>query len=258
MISERGYGVLPVAIENEYYLRASSGDFPNVSTFFKFGRSETVNTTETVIWDNGGNYTFLTASERLSVVSDSANDSVSGTGARTLIVYGQDENNEEIYELLTLNGTTPVVTTQSFLRHYRAFVVTCGTNTPAINSANAGTITTTGQTTGTVLSVITPNNGQTLMTPYTVPSGKTLFVTGMSASSEKGSSIFLTAKIRNGITSEHAFSTKYTLEIYRSTFTTELKTPMRIPEKTDICWTAISDSGSVNMSVSYGGLLIDN
>jgi hypothetical protein len=82
------------------------------------------------------------AAYKLQVVSASANDTVAGTGARTLRIGGLDANYDPIEEVVNLNGTTAVETVNSFLRVFYAEVLSAGTgitNAGAINVVKTGT-----------------------------------------------------------------------------------------------------------------------
>lgn len=252
-------GSVPNMPYGEYLHEVVKGSFPGKTSLFKFGRSDTISTTEQVIWDGGGGaaYEFPTVLETITIVSNSANDVAAGTGARTMIVYGLDDNYDEVSDVITLTGTTPVVTTQTYRRVHRAFVLTAGTNS-ILGGANDGTITITHTTSTQVLAQIKPNNGQTLMGIYTIPAGKTFFITGLSLSVGQGKDCTFYVRTRNGITSADSFSVKYSSEMYEAAFTTALTTPFRISEKSDMCITAITSAGSIEASVSWGGILIDN
>ena len=79
-----------------FYLEVARGRLEEHSSIFKFARSEAIVVNESVVWDGGGNYTFLEAAETMDVVSTSADDVAAGVGARTMIIYGLDENYIEI------------------------------------------------------------------------------------------------------------------------------------------------------------------
>lgn len=230
---------------------------PGITSEFKFGRSVAVTTTESVIWDDGGNYTFLTAAEKMDIVSDDVNDTVLGSGARTVVIFGLDANFEEIIEIVVMNGTTIVTTLQSFIRVFRVLVLTSGTNDP-INDANKGNITITSNSTTALQAKILINNGQTLMTVYTVPAGKTAYVTGASLSCGQGKECLFKGKFRNGPTSEYAFSVKFAIDLYQSSYFGTFANPLRVPEKTDALWTAQTSVGTIDATASYGMILIDN
>jgi len=87
------------------------------------------------LWSQGGTYAFPAAAAATTVVSDSANDTSAGTGARTVRVHGLDANLQEIKEDATMNGTTPVALTSQFYRVNLVEVLTAGSGL-----ANAGII----------------------------------------------------------------------------------------------------------------------
>jgi hypothetical protein len=227
------------------------------STEFKFGRSVAVSATESVIWDGGGNYTFLTVAEKMDIVSDDPLDTALGTGARTIVIFGLDTNFNEIVELVVMDGTNIKTTQQSFIRIFRALVLTSGSNDP-IDDANKGNITITGHDSSILQAKMLDNNGQTLMTVYTVPAGKTAYVTGASLSCGQGKACLFKAKFRNGPTGEYAFSVKFSLDLYQNSYFGTFATPLRIPEKTDALWTAQTSSGTIEAAASYGMILVDN
>ena len=222
---------------------------------FKFGLNPAVGTTEEVIWDGGGNYTFLTSAETMDIVSTDADDTLGGTGAQTMIIYGLNTNWKETNQVIILDGTSIITTDTAFLRVFRAIVLTSGTNTP-IGNANEGTITITSHITTTLQAQIGVNNGQTLMCVYTVPAGKTAYITGLALGVGQGKECTFTAKFRNGVNG--AFSVKFSLTLYQSAYTGSLVIPLKIPEKVDMVITGITAAGTVKANASFGMILKDN
>lgn len=106
----------------------------------KWGYNDDVDVGTETVWSPGGTFARMTAAATLSVVSTSTDDDgdPAGTGAQTLIIWGIDENWEEQIEVITMNGTTPVITTGTWLGVNRMSVYACGTGL-----INAGTITAT-------------------------------------------------------------------------------------------------------------------
>ncbi len=121
----------------------------------------------------GGTYAGLPvlpaqAAETLNIVSGSANDASAGTGARTVRVEGLDANGNWAEETFTLNGTTPVVSTSTWLRVVRAFIVGAGSG-----GTNAGAITIKhNTTTANIFAVIKAGRGMSMNAVFTVPTGK--------------------------------------------------------------------------------------
>ena len=110
----------------------------------KFGYNDSIGTgSPEVIASWGGTFNPMTTARTLSIVSTDANDDgdPAGTGANSVIVYGVDENREEQTVTVTLNGTTPVVTTEQWLGVNRMSVALAGSG-----QENAGTITATATT----------------------------------------------------------------------------------------------------------------
>lgn len=89
------------------------------------------------------------------------------TGASVFYVQGLDASWNEQDEFVILNGVTPVATVNSFIRQYRARVL--GPNA----SESAGAVTSTAQTDGTISCQVIAGINQSLMSIYTVPTGKT-------------------------------------------------------------------------------------
>ena len=248
---------MAIDLNQEFYLKVAKGDYYNISTVFKFGRSNAVGLTEIPIWDGDAAYTFLDTAEYINVSSTSVNDTALGSGARTLIMYGLDANFNEISEVITLNGTTPVKSTNQYLRLFRALILTSGTNTP-VGGANLGIISFTGFTTATLQARIKANEGQTLMAIYTVPAGKTAFITGGVFSVGSGKSCTFRGKFRNCLGTTCAFSNKFTIEMYESSQYLPFATPLRVPEKTDMLITGVNGTPEISASASWGMILIDN
>lgn len=142
----------------------------------KFGRNPDIDTASTPedVWNGGGEYTgFPSSAETVNCVSSSANDTSSGTGARTVRVTGLNENWDITTEVITLNGTSASSNTSNqFLRIHTAQVLTVGSG-----GVNAGTITCRQSTTTTNIFFVMPVGlNQTYVSAYTVPRGKTAYL----------------------------------------------------------------------------------
>lgn len=154
-------------------------------TVNKFGRAPGYvdNGQATDIWDlDQPIWLAPTASRIHAIVSTSTNDtSASGTGARTIRVYGLREwDGVESSEDISLTGTSPVNTTRSWVIIHRMKVLTSGASGP-----NVGVITATAATDGTVTAQILAGEGQTQMAIYGVGSRHNAFLTGYYASVQR-------------------------------------------------------------------------
>jgi len=101
--------------------------FDNINTF---GFNPDVDTSSLPedLWRASAVYVFPPSAAVLRLVSDSANDTLAGTGARTAEILGLDANYMLQSETVNMAGLTQVLTTNLYLRHcknrgvYRAFL----------------------------------------------------------------------------------------------------------------------------------------
>jgi len=161
-----------------YELRVTRGEIPGTAFVLKFGFNPQIDTTTDPedVWATGGLMTFPTTAAVVSVVSTDSADDDGGTGANTVTLYGVDENWDEQSETVTLNGTTPVSTSGTHFRVYRAFVATAGSG-----SKNAGAISFTTSDALHTLCTISAEEGQTTTSLYTVARNKTAYLTNLYA-----------------------------------------------------------------------------
>ena len=139
------------------------------------GVNEQVDAGTEDIWDGGGTYTGQPtgSAEAINIVSSSAADAAAGTGLRTLRVEGLDASGAYVEETFTLNGTTPVVSSSTWTRVFRAFGLTAGTG-----GTNAGAITIKHNvTTANVFAVVQAGRAQAMIAAFTVPTGRTATIT---------------------------------------------------------------------------------
>ena len=165
-----GMGVLPQFMDI-YQISAEQVDF--VRPVIIFGHNEDIDSgtlPETLIpW--GGLYSFPAAAGTISIVSASANDTSNGTGARTLTIQGLDSNWDIQEVVYTLNGTTPVVTTETWMRVNKVHTTTVGSG-----GVNAGTITFTHSNTTALCAQINAGEGCSHACVYSVPNNYSLFL----------------------------------------------------------------------------------
>lgn len=138
--------------------------------------------TDVLIRDQDGLALQVPQGVQMSIVSTSANDAAAGTGARTVVVEYLNGDLDYSFEMVTLNGTTPVLTLATDVRWVQALhVATVGSGGKAagdINVTNGG---------ATYLKVMTGD--RTSHNSFTrVPRQRRMFVTQMYAGASSGSS----------------------------------------------------------------------
>ena len=247
---------VPGSADIDFYLAVAKGDFTGYSNVSKFGRNPSVKSADyETLWDGSNLYPWPTAAETLNVVSTDADDSSSGTGARTVEIEGLDSNWDVLTETVSMNGTTNVTTTNSFLRVYRVRVVTAGST-----GVNEGTITCTNTTSSNVIGQISLGSsgfGQSLMALYTVPAGKTAYLINFDFSSSKDNEHTFRIMVRDNTVTDAAWNTKEFASA-RGGFNDFRKLSIqKYTEKTDLDFQAIASAASA-ASGGFELILIDN
>lgn len=174
------------------FLSMVSGDLAGWSIVYKFGRNDDVDVVSAPedVWIGGGVYTGFPVGdvETVEVFSSSANDTSAGSGARTVTISGLDGDFLEQSETIALNGTTPVVSSNTYSRVNKLIVETSGGDT-AFNDGNLTVRHTT--TTANVFVTAPAGFGQSQVCAFTVPADKTGFVIRLSVDVNRSNSAII-------------------------------------------------------------------
>jgi hypothetical protein len=174
----------------EFPMEVRQGKTPNFTSVNKFGfATDCDQNVATDIWDGADGTTSTdvwvppTAARTHDLSSTSGNDiEISGSGCRTIEVYGlTDWDTAEVSETVTMNGTGNSATSNSYVIIHRMVCRTFGSG-----ATNAGIITATAQTDGTVTAAVKAGEGQTLMAIYGVPSTQNIYLKQIHASILRG------------------------------------------------------------------------
>lgn len=158
----------------DQYFQISRGVIPGFSAFGTGGVNRDIDTSTTPedIWSGGGLFPYQTTAQTLAITSDSENDNAAGTGVRSVVIIGLDANWNSITEVVPTAGSTPVVTSNSFLRVNAFRSVTCGSagtnvGTISLNVSGGG---------GAMQGQINPGEGQSMRALFSVPAGFTAYL----------------------------------------------------------------------------------
>ena len=222
-------------------LHVKRGYVQGHSTVNKFGAA-TVSVVEAPIWDGNSNYVYPTSATILGVVGTSTTDN------SQITIEGLDENYNFVSNIVTLNGTTSVGTSATYLRAYRAFV--------SDDNEPAGDVTI--RHSGITVAKINSGENQTLMAIYTIPAGYTGYLYQLNVGSgTENANKYVTFKLRTrelgGV-----FRTKQKFNIQGGHLIEDYTFPLAIPEKTDIEISAQSSSGDQEVHGLFDLLLIEN
>lgn len=234
------------------------GNRPGLKQVNKFGFNEDISKNSFIpIWSFGGIYTYQSVANTPSIVSTDANDTLTGTGARTVVVSGLDENYNEIEETVNLNGLLPVQLSNAYIRINRVFVDQAGAS-----FINSGQITVFNNS--EVYASIEPDIGQTQQALYTVPAGKTAFLAKLKTSINHSPNSTGKKDGLGGIfikSPNSAFRSIFSYSLSMngtSAIQLESSYPEAIPERTDIAIRFKSFSNKTLVTASFDLLLRDN
>ena len=248
----------------DYALNVSKGLVSGTSGVNKFGRNTDVDQAIEAVWDGGGttNYTptgtWSATAEITDVVSSDAADN-----GLTVEVQGLDANWALVTQTATLGtpATTSADLTTPLIRVFRlkntgdtayTGTVQCGVGnaTSAFSAAN-------------LRAQITIGYDQSLMALYSVPLGKTAYLTNWNASLNKGTGptsggvdVVLWARTFGGVF--RVQDTKSLLVVGTSADRKDYNPYPSYAAKTDIVITAIASANDYDVSAGFDLFLVDD
>jgi hypothetical protein len=234
----------------------TEADVVNSYLIDKSGATDTLGITPatmTTVWDGSGLYpwnTFTGTGDKLYVKSSTDDPKVRG---KKVILEGLDSNYNLITETVTLNGSNSAIavsTTNNFYRTVRATL--SGTNTNYLPHDYDIEIH-YGSSSGTVIEKITALYGRTQSCIYTVPAGYEAFLLAVNGSSGHGDEI--TSMIWTRPYNDTWYQIK-TFKFISGTYEHNFRTPLKIPEKSDLEMRAYALVESSRVSVEFQLLVI--
>lgn len=222
------------------YFDIARGLRPDCTPIHLFGFNRTIETAYETVWNNGGGiYTFPASATQLSLESSSASDTMD------VQITGLDADRNILVETITLNGTTAVTTTGSFLRINDARI-TSGNNVGNIDI----------YADETTYAYIEATYGVHQAAIYSTPSTHSLYITQIDfTSGTLTSNKYMAARacLRNG----------YELHFFETTFVTSqltynLQQPFKIPAGHDFTLEGKSSAQTNELSIYIAGVLMED
>ena len=212
----------------------------------------------TDIWEVGGFMVYFDTNVTVQIVSTNVLDSDSFEfAAKKILVEGVDEDFNLVREEVAMNGTTPVVLTGPFMRINKLTVSEMGDSAAFVS--NAGFITCVNQGTGDIMGVILPSFGESIMSHYTLPAGKTAFVHGLYVDTgPTAAPVAVQFAVRDRTSG--SLSTRWSTTGVEGYVTRENMHHIRIEEKSDIVFRGITlpPTTPVFIQAGYSLTIIDN
>ena len=228
-----------------------SGGYISDHTFnHKFGAVDGIgNNTTGTVWDIPNQLYPWTALDTPAVVNVERNNA--DDNGITVTVQGLDGDYLEVSEDIVISGADQVGT-QLFKRVNRAFISGATTNAGDIDIE-------AGAAGGTTVARIQEGYGQTLMSVFTVPAGKTAYIHRITATAQDGKDAtgWMYMREVNGVT---AFRIKHTWEFYGNggQYHYDFAFPLPVSEKSDIDMRITTRANNGRYTIAFDVLLVDN
>jgi hypothetical protein len=237
-------------ISQDYLQSVAEGDIAGHTPWTKMGYNDTVGTTQETVWVGSTEYVFPTVASQYEVVSsDNGNDKSGGTGALTVRIGYLKSDYSESSVTLALNGTTAVPTGASHADIWR--IQSFRVMTAGASNGPVGQLTLRVVSAGAIHGIIRIGKTRARSCFWTVPLGKTLYVTSI-AFSAAGTKymIFTTHANYDTATSTilqrglfHPFSE---VALLNTAYQKPLLMPTRLPATTDLKVSVVAEAaGSI-------------
>jgi len=237
-----GGGTITVdGIMTPYLIGIAQGLVSGTSSINKFGYRESIPSSYQTIWDGTADYAYAAAGTILAVADNTASDDNG-----TVEVQGLDQNYALVTETLTIGGAA---SSNQFLRVFRARMITANTGTTNVDEVRIKRATTD-------LAIILAGAGQTLMSLYTIPAGKTGYLIRLQGNVDANNDA-LFRLISRPLNGSFSFNVKGQFGVFASGFTIDYPIPLVFTEKTDLQVVAKSQN-NVGGGASFDLILKDN
>lgn len=227
----------------------------------KFGYNSDIDSASgETIWAVGGNFQRMTSADTLDIVSSSANDDDGGTGVNSVVIYGVDENWAAQIEVITMDGTTTVTTSNQWLGVNRVAIFLAGSG-----ETNAGNITVTATTAATTQAYLPAGDGVTQQCIFFVPADTNfitewVWVNCLKLTGGGGSPrVQIKMQVYSAVNNAQQ-------EVFRAGLDTDVDNildlnpnlPFPIGEKSIVWLEATTDQNNTEISARFSGTLIDD
>lgn len=225
-------------------LSIAKNEVPGYSAVHVIGYNPDVDSNESqTIWSTGGLYPWSVwdTPRVITAVSTSASD----TGS--VLVFGLNQDFEEVSEEISFSGLTSGTGTVTFSRVTRAIYLNG-------DGSNVGTITLQGD--GTTIGTILPGFGQIVVGVYTIPAGKTGFLLCGDFTLPKNKDVQIQFFVREF---GGNFRIAHVAEGFEKSYRYDFPVPIRISEKSDLEVRATRpETNNTRVTCAFDIILIDN
>jgi len=226
------------------------------SLWNKFGYNADIDIGTELVASFGGTFTPLTTATTLDIVSTDANDIVTtGTGVQKIVVFGIDENRDELTEVVDMNGLTTVTTSSTWLGINRVAMFLVGTN-----QSNVGTINVTATTGGSTMAQMPAGGGVTQQCIFHIPANHNFLAEYLSINvlnSGKNAELQITALVYSAVNNGIQEVLRLNIDTAKITEPININPslPFPISEKSVFWLNCSTDTDNIIVNGRFSGIL---
>ena len=246
----------PMVCNQEYGYAIAEGDIAGHTGWGILGTNSGIGTVDETLWDYSSAYVFPTTTGQMEISSTSPDDSSSGIGVQSVTAVYLKSDYTQSSCTFTTNGTNWVASGGSHADMWRinAFVaMTAGTSKKAVGNIILRQVVGT-----TVHGYIVAGKTQARQAFYTVPSGKTVYITGASLGCAGTKYIVFTVRsnsnpLTSTVTDRGIFYPGLDIALLNSNLTTVLPIPRVVRSTVDLKVEAIAEAAGSYGTCSLSG-----
>ena len=234
---------------------STAGDLRNkYQTEHKFGVHFSLGTSLSTVWAGSSSiFSYPTTPQITTVSSTDTDDESGGPGARTVEVRGLSGTYRPTFEVVALDGQTPVTLANSYIRINDVIVRTAGAAGWNGGTVYVGTGTVTAGVPATVCAAILPTYNRAMQTMFTVPAGRNAFINRLYLSVDNSRSMTAFLVVRRF---EEVFVVETPMIVFQNAYVYDFAYPLPVPERSDIEVRASVDGSMTTVAAGYELLLI--
>lgn len=250
----------PRISSTDYLYDIAEGNVTGHTVFAKLGTNLAVGATEEDIWTQSTLYPWIPAGGvALEVVSSDAADTLNGTGVQKVKITYLDADYSLATQTLNMAGTVPVPLTDTTILRVNSIRATqVGTGLVAAGNITCRLV----GGAATVYRAIVVGNTRGRGAIYTVPLGKTLYITSITLSSNhttSGKIVTWTARAQvddtDPTTKINFFQPFFEMTTQDASFVRNFEMPVRIPATADLKMSAVSNGATSYCYCAFRGWL---
>ena len=246
--------IFPTSVK-DFLTEVKRGNVPGMSLDAVVCRNPAIGSSFEDCWGEGGTMIQPTGAESYELVSDNANDTLAGTGMRSVLVQTRDATGLTVLQTVNMNGTTPVALTGTHTYPAGLFGLTAD---QTLTGKNIGTIKLQVAGGGAVRNVMLPTISRSHDTHYRVASNQTAkILTTQVFPPKSGRGTFRNEFKTSG--ADDAWQTGSLLSFFEGAIQVKFESRPELPSGSDLRLRLESDTGgALDITVIFELLLIEN